>query len=238
MTEISRPDKHKVYKELLGFLELPRLLLKFRTLQKQPRGHGEPLVLVPGFGTTDKALYLLKRYLQYLGFDARGWGLGRNNGNVPKLVPRLVDVLEKISKERQQRVFVIGWSLGGYLAREAAREKPGCVRQIITMGSPVIGGPKYTITGDYYLKKGYDLDKIEADVAARNTVPLTVPIISLYSKNDGIVSWQACIDHRPELVENIEVTTRHLGFGLSPEIYALIAQKLSESSIERREENS
>jgi len=34
-----------------------------------------------------------------------------------------------------------GWSLGGFIAREYAREHPGHVRKVITLGTPVIGGP-------------------------------------------------------------------------------------------------
>ncbi len=45
-------------------------------------------------------------------------------------------------------VVLVGWSLGGYIAREYAREHPGHVRAIVTLGSPVIGGPRYTATAE------------------------------------------------------------------------------------------
>jgi pimeloyl-ACP methyl ester carboxylesterase len=38
-------------------------------------------------------------------------------------------------------VVLVGWSLGGYIACEYAREHPRAVRKIVTLGSPVIGGP-------------------------------------------------------------------------------------------------
>ena len=79
---------------------------------------------------------------------------------------------------------LIGWSLGGYLAREAAREDPDLVHQVITLGSPVVGGPKYTLV---------------AQVAARNSVPLRTPVVAIYSR-DAVVAWEACIDrHCAEL---------------------------------------
>jgi hypothetical protein len=46
--------------------------------------------------------------------------------------------------------------------RGAARERPAEVARVITLGSPVIGGPKYTAVADVYRRQGYDLDAIEA----------------------------------------------------------------------------
>jgi pimeloyl-ACP methyl ester carboxylesterase len=82
-------------------------------------------------------------------------------------------------------VRLIGWSLGGYLAREVAREHPHAVQQVITLGSPVIGGPKYTAVAGAYRRRGVDLDAIEAEVAVRNELPLDTPITAIYSQSDG-----------------------------------------------------
>ena len=48
------------------------------------------------------------------------------------------------------------------IAREAMRERPEIVTRVITLGTPVIGGPKYTSVGAAYRRRGYDLDDIEA----------------------------------------------------------------------------
>lgn len=36
------------------------------------------------------------------GHDARGWGLGRNGGNVPRLVPPLVRLAERLADKTQR----------------------------------------------------------------------------------------------------------------------------------------
>ncbi len=124
-------------------------------------------------------------------------------------------------------MHVVGWSLGGVLAREAARDYPETVRQVITMGSPLVGGPKYTSMGALFKKRGVNLDKIEATIAARESTPIAVPVTSIYSKRDGIVGWQASIDKHTADIEHIEVGATHLGLGISPDVFKILARKLA-----------
>lgn len=185
------------------------------------------MVLIPGFGTTDHWLWPLGKYLKWLGYRVEGWGQGRNSGRVPQLIPRIVERLEALAAPEDCHLSLVGWSLGGYLAREAARERPNLVRRVVTFGSPVVGGPKYTATARHYIKNGFDLDEIEAQVAARDEVPLTVPVTAIYSKRDGIVAWQACIDRANPDVEHVEVSATHLGLGFSPEVFETVAYRLA-----------
>jgi hypothetical protein len=113
-------------------------------------------------------------------------------------------------------------------ARETARDYPGYVSQVVTMGSPVVGGPKYTTMGRIFEKRGADLDEIEATIAARESTPIQVPLTCIYSKRDGIVGWQASIDRHSPQVEHIEVYTTHLGLGISPDVFKIIAKKLAD----------
>ncbi|TFG95332.1 MAG: alpha/beta fold hydrolase, partial [Myxococcales bacterium] len=162
-----------------------------------------------------------------LGYRARGWGLGRNHGAVPDLLPRVVERLDALAREEGRAIGLIGWSLGGYLAREAARERPKAAHHVITLGSPVVGGPKYTAVAGAYRRRGIDLDEIEAQVAARNRQSLETPVTAVYSRSDAVVAWQACIDHCAPNVEHVEVETTHLGLGFSPEVFEIIAQRLA-----------
>ena len=108
-----------------------------------------------------------------------------------------------------------------------ARDRPELVERVVTLGSPVVGGPKYTRVGAFYARRGIDLDAIEAEVEERNRMPIRVPITAVYSRRDGIVSWQACIDHRSPDVEHVEVRATHLGLGFSPEVYRIVASRLA-----------
>jgi hypothetical protein len=61
----------------------------------------------------------------------------------------------------------------------------------------------------------------------RNRITFSTPVIALYSRRDRVVAWQACIDANAQNVEHIEVRTTHIGFGFSPEVYKIIAQRLA-----------
>jgi len=196
-------------------------------LARQPRGHGQPILLLPGYGAGDGSTLILKSYLRLLGYRVRGWGLGRNSGDVPDLLPRVLKRIMSFARRTQQEVRLIGWSLGGYLAREAARERPDLVRLVITLGTPVVGGPKYTVVARRFHRRGIDIAAIEAEIELRNQISLRTPVTAIYSRADAVVAWEACIDQNGSDVEHVEVRTTHLGFGFSAEVYKIIAQRLA-----------
>jgi pimeloyl-ACP methyl ester carboxylesterase len=221
------PDPSRLIREARGLIELPRLLLRFPQLAIQPRGHGEPIMILPGYGAGDGSTTILKAYLRLLGYRARGWGLGRNRGSTVELLPRILKRMASFARRSNQKVHLIGWSFGGYLARELARERGDLVGKVITLGTPVIGGPKYTVVARAFLNRGIDLEAIAAEVEARNQISFTTPVVAIYSRRDAMVAWQACIDHQALNVEHVEVQTTHLGLGFSPDVYKIIAQRLA-----------
>ncbi len=228
MDELIRaPSAAGLIGQARGLFELPRLLARLPELARLPRGRGECVLVLPGYGATDASTAVLRGYVRLLGYRPLGWGLGRNRGVVPKLLPRVVERVETLAREQGAPIRLIGWSLGGYLAREAARERPQAVHRVITLGSPVIGGPKYTAVAGAYRRRGIDLDAIEAEVEARNRRPLETPITAIYSRSDGVVAWQACIDRHAQSVEHIEVEATHLGLGLSPDVFEIVATRLA-----------
>ena len=87
----------------------------------------------------------------------------------------------------------------------------------------MVGGPKYTSVAHMF----DGLDEIEAAVEARYARPLTVPVTAIYSKLDGVVAWQACMDDRSPNVEHVRVASSHIGLGFSPDVLRIIAQRLS-----------
>lgn len=226
---LQPPNSSGLIRELFGLIELPKLLVRLPQLALQPRGTQHPVLILPGYGAGDGSTAILKAYLRLLGYRARGWGLGRNKGAVAELLPRVLKRLASFSRRTNQKVTLIGWSFGGYLARELARERPDLVRQVITLGTPVIGGPKYTVVAESYRKRGIDIEAIAAEVEWRNQLAvLETPVVAIYSRADAVVAWEACIDRQTPNVEHVEVKTTHLGFGFSPEVYKIIALRLTQ----------
>lgn len=220
----------RLVREILGLGQLGRLVIHAPALFRSPRGDGSPVLVVPGFGAGDGSTVVLRRYLKAIGYEVHGWELGTNRGNVPELIPQVTERAVSTAEAAGRSVHLVGWSLGGYLSREAARQRPDLVADVITYGSPVIGGPKYTATAVSYRRAGYDLDAIEATVEERNNVPIQVPITAIYTRTDLVVDWRACIDRSSPIVEHVEVSTTHLGLGFCPEVYRIVAQSLAAGS--------
>jgi pimeloyl-ACP methyl ester carboxylesterase len=201
-----------------------------------PPGKGEPVLVVPGFATNDGWTKRLRRFLTTIGYDTVGWGLGRNRGNVSELIPAVIRQAEQVAETRRRPVRLIGWSLGGYLAREVARERADLVERVITLGAPVVGGPSYTASAPGYIRKGYDLEEIKEAVLERERRPIEVPVFAIYSRTDGVVAWRACIDRFDNpLVEHHEVRSSHLGMVASPRTFLLVAELLARPVSKRRD---
>ena len=224
---LEPPDRSSVMREARGLLELPRLLLHFPELARQPRGRGEPVLILPGYGSSDLSTGLLRRYLGLLNYRAHGWGLGRNSGDAAALLPKIITKTESLARQANQRVHLIGWSFGGYLARDLARQRGDLIGQVVTLGTPVVGGPKYTVFAKLFQSRGMDVEAVAAEIELRNKITLCTPVIAIYSRCDGIVAWQACIDEAGGNVEHVEVRTSHFGFGFCPDVYKIIAQRLA-----------
>ena len=223
------PSPAGVIREARVLLEFPRLMFRFPELIRQPRGRGQPVLVLPGYGGGDGSTVFLKSYLRLLGYSVTGAHLDLNSGNVPELLPRLLKRILAICRKTLQEIHIIGWSFGGFLAREIARERPDIVQRVITLGTPVIGGPKYTVLARGFRRRGIDLDAMEAEIEARNQILLRTPVTAIYSRADAIVAWEACIDRAASNVEHIEVRTAHMGFGFSPDVYKVIAQRLADN---------
>jgi pimeloyl-ACP methyl ester carboxylesterase len=161
----------------------------------------------------------------------------RGEGGVPFLADKAIAQVRQRSSELGSPVVLIGWSLGGYIAREVARELPDQVAQIITFGAPAYGGPKYSRVAGLFKAKQFDLDWIEESVSKRDRNPIKQPITAIYSKLDGIVSWTAAIDTTSPNVTNIEVSTSHLGMGFSLKVWKIVADALQQGANDRSLEN-
>jgi len=191
-------------------------------------------MVLPGFGTGDRTTVVLRTYLRHLGYRVSGWGLGLNSGNVPEMIPEVTRSVAARAAHEGQPLRLVGWSLGGYLAREAARDLPDQVARVITLGSPVIGGPRFTTTAGFYRARGTDFDEIDAFIAERERTPIQVPVTAVYSKSDGVVDWRACIDRSNPFVEHVRVHSSHVGLGFAPEVLRIVATRLARPKAEGR----
>ncbi|MDJ0919987.1 MAG: alpha/beta hydrolase [Henriciella sp.] len=227
-THCEKPSLFSTVREFgtpLQFLKFPTMA---RSLLSAPRGDGRKIVLLPGFTSPELAMQPLASYLSFLGYDASTWGLGINRGDVDGLTDEFGRGIETMADATGEPVTLIGWSLGGVIARETARHHSASVREIITMGSPLIGGPKYTSIGGVYARMtGMDVDMFEQEVHERNRVGLDQPITAIFSKSDGVVGWTAAQDPYNEQTRHVEVRSTHFGLGVNPTVWKIVAETLA-----------
>ncbi len=250
------PARRAMLLETRAVVDMARMVMPLlgSQLRQRPPQDDRRILVIPGFGSDDRWTAPLRHYLNRLGYPAEGWGLGKNlagvdlrhsledlsanwefsprpnyrgEASVPYLADRLADRVRHRHAALGVPITLIGWSLGGYLGREVARDLPGIVDRVITLGSPTIGGPKYTAAAPFFRKRGMDLDWIETEIANREARPIIQPITAIYSKSDGIVRWNATIDHHSRNVRHIEVKTAHLGMAFCPTIWRHIVEALA-----------
>lgn len=210
--------------EIGSGLDAARLLGALPRLAAAPRGDGHLVVDIPGWQAPELTGAPLRGYLRRLGYDARGWGFGTNTGDPRRDVERLAGRLLELVDATGAPASLVGWSLGGVIAREVARRHPGAVRRVITYGTPVSGSAHTTVAR--VLGAGSDdAEKVARRLDARS--PIQVPLTVLFSRRDGIVSWQACIDHVSPHAEHVEVSSRHIGMGVDPDVWAVVADRLA-----------
>ncbi len=195
-------------------------------LRLAPRGDGHPVLVLPGLAAGDTSTRPLRTYLRNQGWHAHGWGLGVNHGPRAGIEAVMRGRLARLHDRYQRKVTLIGWSLGGIYARELARHMPDRVRAVITLGSPFAGAPKASNAWKLFERQsGRKVDDWPGREAMRKPPP--VPSTAIFSRTDGIVAWQGCLEQEGPTTENIEVEGSHCGLGLNPAALYVIADRLA-----------
>jgi pimeloyl-ACP methyl ester carboxylesterase len=223
------PSRRLVLGELRTLLGATRLAGAAPRLAAAPRGDGHVVIDIPGWRAPELSGLPLRRFLRRLGYDARGWGFGTNLGDTGRDVERLADRVVEVSAQAGAPVSLVGWSLGGVVAREVARRHPDAVRRVVTYGTPVVGGPTHTSAARSF-EGAPDRDGWRRAEQLDAESPITVPLTVMFSRRDGVVSWPACLDRTSPAAEHVEVFSTHLGMGVDPDVWAVVADRLARSS--------
>jgi len=221
----------------LSLTELPRAALDLAALTAvapalaaDRRGDGHPVLVLPGLVGGDASTLTLRRYLTWLNYSVSGGGRGMNGAPTEALVSGLRARLQRLAETSGEPVTLIGWSLGGLYAHELARRAPGSVRQVVTLGSPVrLARSKARATSQLFDR--FSHLHVAPSLVARpwsEPGPLRVPATSIYTRSDGIVSWQACLLRAGKRRENVEVYGSHLGLALNPTVLHVLAARLAQ----------
>ena len=222
---------HALTEPVRAAFEMGSLPAALPWLTTAPRGDGHPVLVLPGFVTTDTSTAVIRNYLGYLGYDAQAWELGRNLG--PRAIgsegEKLIKRLDEIHAETGQKVSLVGWSLGGMMARQLSRRRPDLVRQVISLGSPISGSPRATTVWRLYeMMTGQRINDNEVQLQLRESeLPPPVRSTAIFSKSDGVVAWRNCLEPKAQTTDNIEVYGSHCGLGFNAAVLFAVADRLA-----------
>jgi len=197
-----------------------------------PRGDGHAVVLFPGLASDRQAMAPLGKLCIDLGYTPLDWGRGLNTG--PKGDPDLwLDGLahdvDTLTSAHRESVSLVGWSLGGIYAREVAKRLGARVRQVVTIGTPFAGPSHATNAGLVYRLLNGSKPALDAGMTNKLRAPPAVPTTSIFSRSDGVVAWQTCIQPGGSArTENIEVSGSHCGLGWNAEVFRVLADRLGQ----------
>jgi pimeloyl-ACP methyl ester carboxylesterase len=220
------PSRLLLALEVRGIWEFQAFLAAYPLLRGAPRGDGHPVLVLPGLAASDISTKPLRTYLSAQGYAAHGWKQGPNHGPRSGVEAGIDARLAELAQRYNRKVSLIGWSLGGVFAREAARRSADLVRQVITLGSPFANEPKASNAWRLYeALSGRRVDDWPGREAMK--LPPPVPSTAIYSRSDGIVAWQGCCEQESATTENIEVEGSHSGLGYNPMALYAIADRLA-----------
>jgi len=211
-----------------AFFEWAAYVAAWPLLARAARGDGHPVLVLPGLTAGDSSTWPLRKFIERCGYPVYPWELGLNRGPRNDAMPKLRARIRSIEREHARKVSLVGWSLGGAMARVLATLEPRRVRSVITLGSPLGGHPKATNAWRLFeLVSGVRAD--DPRLRALMTQHPPVPSTSILSKTDGIVSWPMSLIPQNAQSENIEVNASHFGMGANPAVLWAVADRLSQA---------
>ena len=236
MTATATPTRHSPPSDFLALTEAPRALMELASfvalrpaMSFLPRGDGHPVLVLPGFLASDASTLPMRDLLSGLGYEVVGWELGRNVQINNARIKAMSDCLLQLHRRTGRKVSVIGWSLGGLLARELAKLHPQAVRQVISLGSPLSSDPGISRVRGLFEALNGPAETIRRKARLHDIdTPPPVPSTSIYTRTDGVVAWRGSLQPEGGERENIEVHASHIGLGVNPTVMWVLADRLAQ----------
>ncbi|MBA6414012.1 alpha/beta hydrolase [Parahaliea sp. F7430] len=225
------------YEGLRAFVSMRSLLREYRTC-----GEGDPVLVLPGYGASDSSTAFIRYFLKQIGFASHALALGRNLENAEdrirsvddatrfreKMGSLVVSRVRELAEQAGTSISLVGWSMGGLYAVDAAREVPELLRQVITLGSP-FGDPRGTslftlmrrLSGSTVPLETQDFGSWLAKASVSE-----VPTKVIYSVRDGIVGTGIARLPESPTTEHCQINSSHIGFAHNPDALSEVASTL------------
>jgi hypothetical protein len=187
-----------------------------------PEGKGHVVLVIPAFATTDALTRPLRDFLARCGYRPAACAFGMNWGPTPGILEALRRRLDAGRALGGGPVSLVGFSLGGLLARDLAHDRPRDIAHVVTIVSPFRLPTACHLEPVFRLCAPFYSDDFQVERLAQ---PLPMPSTAIYSRDDGIVAWESCRSDEP-LGACFEMGGAHSTIWRNPEVMTLIARRL------------
>jgi pimeloyl-ACP methyl ester carboxylesterase len=222
-----RPPAHRLWIEAVSAMTPMPRRVGLAAGRTAPRGDGHPVLLLPAFLRGERHMQPLERFLLERGYAAYGWDLGVNVGPTDRVLVGIERRLDELHARHGRKVSLIGHSLGGSIARELAKRRSEAVRLLIVLTSPIRLPTASPVEPIYRMLSRWH-SRSSADRYATLNEPPEVPVTAIYSRSDGILAWQSCLETEGASRESIEVKGPHSTMARNLAAWRIIADRLAQ----------
>lgn len=106
-----------------------------------------PVLAIPGFGLGDVSMYYLMANLKKRGYTVYGAGIGLNVLTHYRNIDMLANRLLQIAETHNERVAIVGHSIGGTYAKILADRYPKVASVVVALDSPLARAHPHSISG-------------------------------------------------------------------------------------------
>lgn len=194
------------------------------------KGHGEPVMAIPGLGRDDSDMRWMHHWLGKMGYSPVLSGVD-NTGEISVQLKRLEHYLQKAAEHFGQRVRLIGHSLGGIEALVLLREHPDLVDEVFTLGSPLAENPINAsrlivrLLGPVMMPHDSKFMEVLNVATVKEPFPEGRNVFCIYSETDAVVFGEACV--HPFATEAIKVRGGHNGLNKNIQVYKAVGPRLN-----------
>lgn len=225
MTRAGPPPLRHVFGEIALPLNWIRGRAAVADVAARWPGDGRSVLVIPGFGNLDSHTAMLRNALDRAGYRAFACGLGMGGPVKADLFERMDRRIAAIRHEVAGPVTLVGWSLGGVIARGYAHHAPGNVAAVITLGSPFSGDPRSNRAWRIY--EALADHPVDQPPIGRN-YPDKPPMrtIAIWSTRDGIVPRAAAEGLPDQSDATIAIGCGHFSMSCAPDAIDAVLEAL------------
>ena len=208
-----------------------------------PHGNHQPVVLLPPAAAGDWLMPIMLSWLRRIGYQSYRSSIGLNVDCSDRTMTKVLPRIEEIADRHGQKVTLLGHSRGGLLARAMSAARPDLVERVISLASP--HNDPFAVTNlTLAAAAAATRSRLQRSDPALLTMgcltdacsctygrffraaltPASPPLISLFTRHDEVVHWQACL---ADGARNIEIRGSHVGLLASRNVYTTIAHALT-----------